>query len=254
MTRLSILNKSSLSAIFFALVVSSGVARAATYDALNDFSITSGNPNGVWSYGEGDVGTTSFNPFTVNGNDPTNPARAIFWRSTVLNDGAPAIIKNTLGTAFSASTAVFPTNVLDIHPGINDDVIIRFTAPTAGTYTYAGLFETLDFQAPTGIIGEIYKNGQQLFSQEVVGNPAADQTKLLPGEEIDFSGSIDLAQGDILSFAANRDGNYLFDSTGFDVTITEGVPEPSTWAMMLLGFAGIGAMTYRRRASAILTA
>jgi hypothetical protein len=26
-----------------------------------------------------------------------------------------------------------------------------------------------------------------------------------------------------------------------------GVPEPSTWAMMILGFAGIGFMAYRRR-------
>jgi hypothetical protein len=26
------------------------------------------------------------------------------------------------------------------------------------------------------------------------------------------------------------------------------VPEPSTWAMMLLGFAGVGFMAYRRRA------
>jgi hypothetical protein len=26
------------------------------------------------------------------------------------------------------------------------------------------------------------------------------------------------------------------------------VPEPSTWAMMILGFAGVGFMTYRRRA------
>ena len=25
------------------------------------------------------------------------------------------------------------------------------------------------------------------------------------------------------------------------------VPEPSTWAMMILGFAGIGFLTYRRR-------
>jgi len=25
------------------------------------------------------------------------------------------------------------------------------------------------------------------------------------------------------------------------------VPEPSTWAMMLLGFAGVGFMTYRRK-------
>jgi hypothetical protein len=252
MTTQTILKKCSFTALFFALVASSGAARATTYDALTDFSIANGNPNGVWSYGEGDVGTTNFRPFTVNGTDPTNAARAAFWRSTVLNDGAPAIIKNTLGVAFSASTAVFPTNVLDIHPGIDDDVIIRFTAPTAGTYTYAGLFETLDYQAPSGIIGEIYKNGQQLFSQELVGNPKADLTNLLPGEVIDFNGSIFLAQGDTLSFAANRDGNYLFDSTGFDVTITTGVPEPSTWAMMLLGFAGIAAITYRRRKSTML--
>jgi hypothetical protein len=32
------------------------------------------------------------------------------------------------------------------------------------------------------------------------------------------------------------------------------VPEPSTWAMMILGFCGIGAMTYRRRKIAMLTA
>jgi len=28
------------------------------------------------------------------------------------------------------------------------------------------------------------------------------------------------------------------------------VPEPSTWAMMLLGFAGVGYMTYRRKRQA----
>jgi hypothetical protein len=40
-------------------------------------------------------------------------------------------------------------------------------------------------------------------------------------------------------------GIYLDD---VDVElVTPGVPEPSTWAMMILGFAGIGAMTYRRR-------
>jgi hypothetical protein len=29
--------------------------------------------------------------------------------------------------------------------------------------------------------------------------------------------------------------------------ITAAVPEPSTWAMMILGFAGVGFMTYRRK-------
>jgi hypothetical protein len=44
-------------------------------------------------------------------------------------------------------------------------------------------------------------------------------------------------------------GNILFsvevDSVG--ATVTSSVPEPSTWAMMILGFAGVGFMAYRRR-------
>ncbi|MBN9063940.1 MAG: PEPxxWA-CTERM sorting domain-containing protein [Rhizobiales bacterium] len=32
-------------------------------------------------------------------------------------------------------------------------------------------------------------------------------------------------------------------------TITTGVPEPSTWAMMLIGFAGLGFAGYRKRAA-----
>jgi hypothetical protein len=34
---------------------------------------------------------------------------------------------------------------------------------------------------------------------------------------------------------------------GSSCTISSGVPEPSTWAMMLLGFASIGFMAYRRK-------
>jgi hypothetical protein len=32
------------------------------------------------------------------------------------------------------------------------------------------------------------------------------------------------------------------------------VPEPSTWAMMMLGFAGIGLMAYRRKSKPTLMA
>jgi hypothetical protein len=38
------------------------------------------------------------------------------------------------------------------------------------------------------------------------------------------------------------------------ISNVDAVPEPSTWAMMILGFVGIGAMTYRRRKSALLAA
>ena len=41
------------------------------------------------------------------------------------------------------------------------------------------------------------------------------------------------------------DFNY-FDQT-FVFTVASAVPEPSTWAMMILGFFGVGFMAYRRR-------
>ena len=44
-----------------------------------------------------------------------------------------------------------------------------------------------------------------------------------------------------------------FDAT-FSATFTSAVPEPSTWAMMILGFAGVGFMAYRRRNNTALRA
>ena len=55
---------------------------------------------------------------------------------------------------------------------------------------------------------------------------------------------------------------YLGFQPGTHVTQTEtlsfeavaSVPEPSTWAMLLLGFAGIGFMAYRQKARPALMA
>jgi hypothetical protein len=37
------------------------------------------------------------------------------------------------------------------------------------------------------------------------------------------------------------------DNTQFVTATISAVPEPSTWAMMILGFAGVGYLAYRRR-------
>jgi hypothetical protein len=60
------------------------------------------------------------------------------------------------------------------------------------------------------------------------------------------------------SFVVGDAANSVFASVdptlsvpdGYSIFFSEGisaVPEPSTWAMMILGFAGIGWMAYRRK-------
>jgi len=50
-------------------------------------------------------------------------------------------------------------------------------------------------------------------------------------------------------FSSTDSGNNdpLIDGVSFEQIATGAVPEPSTWAMMMLGFAGLGFMAYRRR-------
>jgi hypothetical protein len=38
-----------------------------------------------------------------------------------------------------------------------------------------------------------------------------------------------------------------FASAGSAIGVVEAIPEPSTWAMLILGFAGLGFLSYRRR-------
>jgi PEP-CTERM motif-containing protein len=68
-----------------------------------------------------------------------------------------------------------------------------------------------------------------------------------------FGGKVFLNFGDTLKFVVNNDGSVFNDSTGLTATISA-IPEPSTWAMMILGFASISFMAYRRKARPALMA
>ena len=79
-----------------------------------------------------------------------------------------------------------------------------------------------------------------------------------------FSGGNGISPGTYIGFEY-QDINGIISSqqhldeinyTDIQVVLSEvaPVPEPSTWAMMILGFAGVGFMAYRRRSSAMLTA
>ena len=61
-----------------------------------------------------------------------------------------------------------------------------------------------------------------------------------------YSGpAVDMTFG--YNLTANGSGGFGFDFAVGDPPSFSSVPEPATWAMMLLGFAGLGYMAYRKR-------
>lgn len=97
--------------------------------------------------------------------------------------------------------------------------------------------------------------GSSIFSADLVGLIVFG----LGFVEIDFGkpqtityngGSFNLAIDDIYLYALDARDPITGHVTSNPPPIAGAVPEPSTWAMMLLGFSGLGFVTYRRRRNA----
>lgn len=62
-------------------------------------------------------------------------------------------------------------------------------------------------------------------------------------------GTFTLAVNDVSPFSVGFGNSITGEIT---VTSVSAVPEPATWAMMLLGFSGVGFLAYRRRSGAAI--
>jgi hypothetical protein len=115
-----------------------------------------------------------------------------------------------------------------------------------------------------GIFGDPPLPGAPAYSFQP-GSPSFIQTTDVSnqltnnGENFFFSGYFTASGfGKIDSTVIDNAGNDWtlgsFANPGSIIDVLPNAPEPSTWAMLLIGFAGIGAMTYRRRKSVMLAA
>lgn len=142
------------------------------------------------------------------------------------------------------------TSASDLAPGTYDLSSLSgftFTFTVNGdTYTEADIVTPLD-----GVAIRITDTGggiERLFFTE--SGSASSNT----GPN---GGSLDLSDGtNFLSFEPTSfGGNYLYQETGSAgryLALSSAVPEPSTWAMMVLGFGAIGLRLSRRPRRAIL--
>jgi hypothetical protein len=139
------------------------------------------------------------------------------------------------GSGAAGITFTFNAGVLG---GLPTDVGIVWTDGDGPNRTFKA------FDQNGSLIGTITDSTQKFFSTGGDDDPANYR----------FFGATN-AGGISSIFIANDSGGIEVDDLQYGlISPTSGVPEPSTWAMMILGFAGVGFMAYRRKSKPALMA
>lgn len=175
--------------------------------------------------------------------------------------------------AVSANAAVITSfsETFDSEPGVlNHNAFAQFNVtngtvdvvPVGSAFNfYPGNGNYVDLDGSTNDAGVLTTNdtfaaGTYTLTFELGGSTRGDSNTVLVTLG-SFSTSITLASNAGLTFQsftfATTGGNLSFSNNGgdnlgllLDDVGVAAVPEPSTWAMIILGFGGVGAMAYRR--------
>jgi len=127
-----------------------------------------------------------------------------------------------------------------MHPGgAGQDSVVRWTAPSAGTFSISGFFEGIDPAPTTTDVHVLLDGSTHLFD----GSIGSFNVPLL------FNLTRTLAAGDTIDFAVGvgSDGSFIDDSTGLSATIVSSstVPEPTTLALLASCLAMLAGFTWR---------
>ena len=204
-------------------------ASATTYVA--DFSPSS-HTSGPFTFGSY-TGST-FTAFPTGGT-------CLFASTVCLTSGNYlGVYKSSDGASHISGTGLISASGLLLHPGENGELAtILFTAPTAGRYAVTVSAYQADTSPHSQTVGYILGGTPVTFATLTTGAPTASG-----------NGSVFLAQGESLGIFVGNDGSYYNDLTGINFSVS--VPEPATWAMMLLGFGMVGVgLRNRKRAPKI---
>jgi CHRD domain/PEP-CTERM motif len=154
-------------------------------------------------------------------------------------------VADTMSVNVSFSGLLSPTTASHIH--------CCTPTPDAGTAIVATQTPTFS-NFPLGVTSGTYDNGGVAFDMTLASsyNPAF----VAANGGTAVSAFAALEAGLVAGDAYFDIHTMLFpggEIRGFLQAVTA-VPEPSTWAMMILGFSGVGALTYRRHKRAMLAA
>lgn len=235
------------SVVCLGIVLATGTVSqsALVYDAAADFSIAS-NPNSTWSYGYSDTLGGTFTLYTTSAATFLTNSNFDAWFATGAQttvDMHPFVAKNRAATIEQGAGLRLPPGGLGLHSGpdsTNEYSIVRWTAPSTGSYSISAAFTDRDFTdlmfgrgATTDV--HVLLNSVAQYSAIINKDGWGDG----PAGYLDV---LSLTMGDTLDFGVGRGTNdtIQFDSTGLVAMITP-VPEPSAFLLLgLIASVGMG--------------
>ena len=222
----------------------SSLASASTWNLKSDWSNVS-NPNGPWSLNQGSTPLPLVSNFTAAGTSPI-PAQPAWAPSNNAGNFLPLFFQpQATATGYDWAVGDVVVHSQDYANGpSNGFANITWTAPFAGTASLAGdLWEIRN-------IGRA--NTWTLFDGATVlaTNTLTDGDGHGSSNPETFSQSnIAVTTGTVFTLEiVETSSNSLGELAGLNFTVTDvpnGVPEPSTFAMMVFGFAGLGYAAWR---------
>jgi hypothetical protein len=179
---------------------------AKTWNAVQDFSTASSNPNGAWSYGWAPSFGGAFSLMTSNQDCQQTGIEC--WWNTLPGPNTATVSWNSTADTMLYISVILPTSVLWLGAQANA-VITRWTAPYAGNYSIIGSFEANDTYESKVKVG-ILKDGSTFLLADnfsSFGNTksfALSNIPLAAGTTIDFElGYTDTADSDNASLVAS---------------------------------------------------
>ena len=175
---------------------------------------------------------------TVCAGEAANAATTIDTDFSTTDDGGVAPNKVDVASATSIGFDLRPiSNIVTDNTGI----ILFATLPVLINPAPVGVGQslTLSWETPKGLFTDA------LTETKLVGVQNTSLTMIATGD-ISGPAGFDPAASEVTFFFGQRNGAYSMSGTVTTGLTGAPVPEPSTWALALAGFAGLAAVGWRR--------
>jgi PEP-CTERM motif len=152
-----------------------------------------------------------------------------------------------------AAAATFGLAVIGNVTAANADVI-NVTEPGSGQFSINGVGSNPTLSLTLGVTYQFDVSVEPFDAFEIVTSVNGLPDSNVAGLQPTSSGVLTLTEGPTDPTQLFYQSITFGDFGEIFFSAASAVPEPSTWAMMLLGFAGIGFVTYRHHSKSALLA